>query len=140
MLFDSQLNSWLTERFGKDSLIALATADGGVPSVRAVNAYYAEGSFYVITHARSGKMLHIQNNPTVGLCGEWFTGHAQAQSLGHILLPEHAGLAERLRAVFSAWYGNGHVNQSDPDTIILRLRLTDGVLFRHGVRYEIIFP
>ena len=46
----------LTERFGKDSLIALATVSDGVPYVRTVNAVYIDGSFYVVTYALSGKM------------------------------------------------------------------------------------
>ena len=33
----------LAERFGKDQVIALATISGQLPSVRYVNAYYADG-------------------------------------------------------------------------------------------------
>lgn len=40
---------------------------------------------------------------------------------------------------FSAWYSNGHTDESNPDTIILRIRLTDAVLLSHGTRYEIDF-
>ena len=47
----------MNERFGKDSLIALATLDGERPSVRNVNALYEDGAFYVITHALSGKIV-----------------------------------------------------------------------------------
>lgn len=129
----------MDERFGCDSLIALATSDGMRPSVRAVNAFYQDGTFYTITHALSGKIRDIAANPTVGLCGEWFTAHGTAESLGHILLPENADLADTLRTVFGEWYGNGHVNESDPNTIILRIRLSDGVLMWHGTRYDIDF-
>lgn len=139
MKHDSHTNALMTERFGRDSLIALATTDGMTPSVRAVNACYEDGSFYLITHARSGKMRHIAANPTAGLCGEWFTAHAKAESLGHILLPENAVMADKLRRAFAEWYGNGHINEADPSTIILRLRLLDGVLFWHGTRYDIEF-
>lgn len=34
---------------------------------------------------------------------------------------------------------NGHINESDHNTIILRIRLTDAVLFSHGTRYDIDF-
>lgn len=139
MKHDRNTEALLAARFGKDSLIALATASREIPSVRAVNAIYENGAFYVITHARSGKMQHIRNNPTVGLCGEWFTGHAHAENLGHVRQPCLSDLASRLRAAFSAWYDNGHVDETDPDTIILRLKLTDGVLFDHGNRYEFEF-
>ena len=53
----------MDERFGHDSVIALATQDGDMPSVRYVNAYYEEGAFYVITYALSNKMRHLEKNP-----------------------------------------------------------------------------
>lgn len=124
-------------RFGCDSMIALATVADGVPSVRAVNAYYENGCFYVITHAQSNKMKHIAANPVVGICGEWFTGHGIARSRGHVLAAANAEIMDKLRVVFDEWYDNGHVNESDPNTILLRIRLTDGVLMDHGNRYEI---
>ena len=42
-----------------------------------------------------------------------------------------------LRKAFAAWYDNGHTNEDDPNTIILRIRLTDGVLYSKGTRYEL---
>ena len=43
----------MNERFGKDNVISLATAENNVPYVRSVNAYYENGTFYVITYALS---------------------------------------------------------------------------------------
>lgn len=127
------------ERFGQDSLIALATLDGPIPSVRTVNSYYEEGSFYTVTNAQSNKMRQIAADPHVAICGDWFTGHGIGENLGHILAPENEALARKLRTVFAAWYGNGHTNEADPNTCILRIRLTDGVLFSKGTRYDIDF-
>ena len=59
--------------------------------------------------------------------------------MGHILAPENADLADKLRTAFAEWYDNGHSDESDPNTIILRIRLTSGVLFSHGTRYDIDF-
>ena len=129
----------LDQRFGCDSLIALATLEEGRPSVRTVNAYYEDGAFYTITWAKSGKMRQIAANPAVAVSGEWFTGHGVGESLGWIRRPENADIAARLRAVFAEWYSNGHTNEDDPDTIILRVRLTDGVLFAQGTRYDLDF-
>ena len=53
---------------------------------------------------------------------------------------ENAEIMSKLRTVFAEWYDNGHVNEADPDTILLRIRLTDGVLFSHGTRYDLDFP
>lgn len=129
----------MNDRFGKDSLIALATVEDGVPHVRTVNAYYEGGAFYIITHAASGKMRQISKNSVVAVAGDWFTGHGTGENLGHVLLLKNAALMEKLRAAFSAWYTNGHVNEADSGTCILRVRLTDGVLFADGKRFDLQF-
>ena len=132
-------NGILTERFGKDSLIALATVENGIPHVRTVDAVYMDGAFYVVTYALSGKMHQIAKNPVVAVSGEWFTAHGIGESLGHVLLPENRAVMDLLRAAFAAWYDNGHTNEADPNTCLLRIKLTDGVLFSDGIRYDIDF-
>ena len=132
-------NAIMQERFGKDSLIALATVDGDFPAVRTVNTVYIDGAFYVVTYALSGKMKQIAKNPTVAICGDWFTAHGVGENLGHVLLEENQNIKEKLRTAFSAWYNNGHTNEADPNTCLLKIRLTDGVLFSHGTRYDIEF-
>ena len=129
----------LAERFGKDSLIALATVDGGRPRVRTVNTFYLDGAFYVVTWALSGKMQQLSADPHASICGDWFTANALGENLGHVLREENQAIIERLRAAFAAWYDNGHTNEADPNTVLLKLRLTDGVLFSHGTRYDLTF-
>ena len=132
-------NAIMQERFGKDSLIALATVDGDIPAVRTVNTVYIDGAFYVVTYALSGKMKQIAKNPTVAICGDWFTAHGVGENLGHVLLEENQNIMEKLLTAFSAWCNNGHTNEADPNTCLLKIRLTDGVLFSHGTRYDIEF-
>ena len=132
-------NSILTERFGKDSLIALATVSDGIPHVRTVDAVYIDGAFYVVTYSLSGKMRQIAASPTVAISGDWFTAHGVGENLGHVLLPENETVMEILRSAFAVWYGNGHTNEADPHTCLLKIRLTDGVLFSNGTRYDIDF-
>lgn len=129
----------MKERFGHDNLIALATAEGSAPYVRTVNSYYEDGAFYIITYALSNKMKQLDKNPAAAICGDWFTARGVGENLGWIRNPENAALAERLRNAFASWYDNGHTNEDDPNTVILRIRLTDGILFHHGARYEIDF-
>ena len=129
----------MDQRFGCDSLIALATMDGNVPWVRTVNGYYEKGCFYVITHALSNKMKQIEKNPAVAVCGDWFTGHGIGENLGHIRDEKNDEIVTRLQLAFCEWYDNGHVNEEDPNTCILCIRLTDGVLFSNGTRYDIEF-
>ena len=139
MKHNSQTDFILSDRFGKDSLIALATVEDGIPHVRTVDAVYIDGAFYVVTYSLSGKMQQIAKNPTVAISGEWFTAHGIGENLGHVLLPENKEIMNILRAAFAAWYDNGHTNEADPNTCLLKINLTDGVLFSDGTRYEIDF-
>ena len=125
----------MQERFGCDKLISVATCVDNVPSVRAVNAYYQDGCFYVVTYALSGKMQQLAVNPRVGVCGEWFSGHGVGENLGYVLKAENSEIMRTLRAAFASWYDNGHVDESDENVCLLRIRLTDGVLFKDGQRY-----
>lgn len=127
----------MLERFGHDSIISLATAANSLPHVRNVDAFYEDGSFYVLTHALSGKMKQIEANPVVAIAGEWFTAHGLGENLGWFGKEENARLAARMRSVFADWITNGHLDLSDPNTCILRIRLTKAVLLSHGTRYEL---
>ncbi len=126
----------MIERFGKDTVIALATVENQVPYVRYVNAYYENGAFYVITYALSSKMKHMESNPVIAIAGEWFTAHGRGINLGYFGKEENHMIAERLKKVFSEWIDNGHNNFDDENTVILCVELTDGLLLSHGTRYE----
>ena len=126
----------MIERFGKDTVIALATTENGIPYVRNVNAYYENGAFYIITYALSNKMKHIESNPTVAIAGDWFTAHGKGINLGYFGKKENDAIAQKLRTAFAEWIDNGHNNFDDENTIILCVELTDGLLLSHGTRYE----
>ena len=129
----------LLERFSKDSLIALATSARNVPYVRTVDAFYENGAFYVLTYSLSGKMKQIEENPVVAVSGEWFTAHGKGINLGWFGSEENKKIADKMRSVFADWIDNGHNNFEDRNTIILRIELTEGVLFSQGTQYEIDF-
>lgn len=135
--FSQETERIMTERFGKDTVIALATTENETPYVRYVDAYYEHGAFYIITHGLSNKMKHIKNNPVVAIAGEWFTAHGRGISLGYFGKQENCVMAEKLKKVFAGWIDNGHNNFDDENTIILRVELTDGLLLSHGTRYEL---
>ena len=45
-------------------------------------------------------------------------------------------LADKLREAFASWYDNGHTNENDVNTIILKITVTDGIIYKDGKRYE----
>ena len=81
--WNEQAESIMAERFGKDTVISLATTEDGTPYVRYVNAYYENGCFYIITYALSNKMRQIEKNPTVAIAGDWYTAHGKGVNLGY---------------------------------------------------------
>ena len=134
--FSREAEQIMMERFGKDTIISLATTEKATPYVRYVNAYYENGSFYIITHALSNKIKHIKENPVVAIAGQWFTAHGRGVSLGYFGKKENCVIAEKLKKVFAEWIDNGHTDFDDENTIILCVQLTEGILFSHGTRYD----
>ena len=134
-----EVDAILLERFGKDSIIALATAVDNIPYVRSVDAFYENGVFYVLTHGLSSKMQQIEHNPAVALSGEWFTAQGKGLNLGYFGKADNLHIANKMKQVFSAWLDNGHNNFDDTNTCILCIKLTNGILFSNGTRYEIDF-
>ena len=138
--YETAMNT-MTERFGQDSLIAIATTDGKRLYNRIVDAYYENGAFYVSTNALSNKANQIGLNPEVAVCAvDWFSGHGQGRNLGWVLDPQNAEIRLKLRKAFSTWYDHAN-NEQDENCCILEIRLTDGMLIKdhHAVRYQIDF-
>ena len=129
----------MDRRFGKDNVIALSTAENNKPYVRYVNAYYEGGAFYIITHGLSAKMRQLSLNPQASIAGDWFQAEGIGESLGFFGSEDNKETAEKLKEAFSEWIDNGHSNLSDKNTVILKIKLTEGVLFSHGTRYHIDF-
>jgi general stress protein 26 len=134
-----KIKTIMQERFGHDTLLSVATAIDNIPFVRIVNSYYEDGAFYTVTYALSNKMKQIEKNPAVAVCGEWFTAHGAGENLGWIRDEKNTEIAAKLRAAFASWYDNGHTNEADPNTCILRICLTNGVLADNGIWSEIDF-
>lgn len=140
----------LNEQVGnKDGLICLSTialepgADGrSRPAARIVDAYYEDGAFYTVTYATSTKMRQIAANPEVAVCiiVENFTADGIGENLGWVCDEKNAAMMTKLREIFAAWYHEAN-NDDDPNTCLLRVRLTKGLWNdpHKGLRKEIDF-
>ncbi len=130
----------MNERFGKDSLIALATTDGKTIYNRIIDVMYYEGAFYAITYAKTAKVTQIEANPDVAIAAvDWFTGHAIGKNLGWVLDPKNEKIRKMLREEFS-WYDEAN-NEQDENCCFIELKLTDGILIigHNEVVYRIDF-
>lgn len=140
----------LDEKVGnKDGLISLSTMtlesgeDGkSRPAARIVDAYYEDGAFYTVTYATSAKMLQIAQNPNVAVCiiVENFTADGIGENLGWVCDEKNTTMMTKLRTIFAAWYNDAN-NDKDPNTCLLRIRLTKGLWndVHKGIRNEIDF-
>ena len=130
----------MTERFSKDSLMAIATTDGERLHNRIIDVYYEDGVLYASTYATSNKMKQIETNSEVAVCAiDWFSGHGIGKNLGWVLDPKNTEIREKLRKAF-VWYDDV-ANEKDPNCCFLEIRLKDGMLIKdhHAIRYQIDF-
>ena len=84
-------------------------------------------------------MKQIHQNPCVAISGDWFTANGQGINLGYFGDKENKKIADKMFVIFSEWINNGHNNFDDTNTCILCIKLTNGILFSNGTRYEIDF-
>jgi len=126
----------MAERFGKDTVIALATTEAGKPRVRYVDAYYEAGSFYIVVYSLSNKMRQLATDPSAAIAGDWFTAQGRGIDLGPFAREENRPLAKKLEQVFSSWLSNGHTDPSLDTTHILQVELEEALLLSHGRRFE----
>jgi uncharacterized pyridoxamine 5'-phosphate oxidase family protein len=135
---------------GKDVDIALATislspnASGKPrPAVRMVCAYYEDGAFYVSTDATKNKMLQIEKNNEVAVCGlDWYAFHGIAENLGWVKDEKNAEIRAKFKKVFG-WFDEVG-DEDNPNSIFLRITLTEGTIIDHerkygDVQYEVDF-
>lgn len=134
-----EMEKVLYERFGKDSIVALATSVDNIPYVRNVDTFYMDGCFYVLTYALSNKMIQIQKNNNVSIAGEWFTAQGTTENLGYFCKEENKEIADAMKRIFADWIDNGHNNFEDENTIIVRIRPTHGVITIAEGAFEIDF-
>ncbi len=128
----------IEEKFGggKDNVISLATiacesSESGKPRpvVRSVDAYYEDGTFYIVTHNKSNKMKQIASNPEVSIAGclEMFTANGVGENLGWVLEPKNSEIRDKLRNAFAEWYDIAN-NEKDENCCFLAVHLTKGTL------------
>lgn len=140
----------LDEKLGnKDGLISLSTIalepgeDGkSRPAARIVDAYYEDGAFYTVTYATTDKMQQIAANPAVAVCiiVDNFTADGIGENLGWVCDKKNTEMMKKLREIFKEWYNDAN-NDEDPNTCLLRVRLTKGLWNNphEGIRNNIDF-
>jgi len=128
----------MKELYGRDVAMSLATVNGDKANVRVINAYYNENIFYITTYGLSNKMKEITINPNVALNHNMFVAHGLGKNIGNPLEEQNRELRKQLKHVFFAFYDK-HVYEDDINTCILKITLTDSLVFAHDYKYFIDF-
>lgn len=122
----------MKELYGHDVAMPLATVNGDKANIRVINAYYKENAFYITTYALSNKMKEIETNPNVALNHNLFVAHGIGENIGNPLEERNRDLREELKQVFFTFYDK-HVCEEEPNTCILKVDLTDALVFAHDI-------
>ncbi len=128
----------LSTLFGKDCLFVLATAKENIPNVRTVDTYYADGVFWIVTYAKSNKVLEINANPHVALCNHFYNFKGKATNVGHPLKEENQAIREQLIKVFAPWYF-AHNNENDENMCYVKIEPECGFFHHDGTGYRVDF-
>lgn len=128
----------MKELYGRDVAMPLATVNGNKANIRVINAFYKENAFYITTYSLSNKMKEIRENSNVALNHNLFVAHGIGENIGNPLEEQNRELREELKQVFCAFYDK-HVCEEDTNTCILKITLTDSLVFAHDYKYFIDF-
>ena len=113
---DSGIIEILKERYSEDTILLVATSKDNVPSVRCVDSFYYDGSFWIVTDTRANYVQEILGNKHVMISD---AGHnrfwCNAEVTGHPLQENNKSIREVYKKVFHHWYEE--VNNEDIDTV-----------------------
>ncbi|MDO4493621.1 MAG: pyridoxamine 5'-phosphate oxidase family protein [Clostridia bacterium] len=136
MSITTETERLLTERYGTEHLVALATSANDIPTIRNVNAVYAGGCFWTLSLAGAAKLGAILGNPHVAISLAGFAAHGTAEICG---TEEHRDIVRKLEGAFRAWLGAEQPGNGDAEAVLIRIALTDAVLFADGKRHDLVF-
>ncbi len=113
---ESSVLNLINEKYQSDTILLIATANHNVPTVRSVDSFYYDGSFWIVTDIRCNYVKEIQNNENVMISDG---GHnrfwCKACVTGHPLDTDNASIREVFLKVFHHWYKE--VNNEDLKTV-----------------------
>lgn len=102
----SGIKEILEERYFKDTILLIATATNNVPSVRSVDSFYYNGSFWIVTDRRCNYVKEIQGNKNVMISDG---GHnrfwCNAEITGHPFDKNNQSIRVIYQEVFKKWIG-----------------------------------
>lgn len=128
----------LGELFKRDYQFALSTCQNNIPSVRFVDTYYDDNAFWIVTYAKSRKVVEINENKNVALCNKCYSFDGKAYNVGHPLKEENKDIRSKLIKAFEPWYFK-HNDEDDPNMCYVKIEIEHGFFYKDGMGYKVDF-
>ena len=105
MLSTKNVIEMIHEKYQNDTILLIATAKENIPTVRSVDSFFFEDSFWIVTNLACNYVKEIQSNPYVMISDG---GHnrfwCKAVVTGHPLDEINLPIREVFLKVFHHWY------------------------------------
>jgi len=136
---DSGIIDIIKEKYQYDTILLVATSNNNVPSVRSVDTFYYEGSFWVVTDLRCNYVNEIIKNKNVMISDG---GHnrfwSKAEVVGHPLEEKNKSIRNVYMKVFNQWYKE--VNNEDLDSVCyIKITPYKGYIHKDKIGYTFDF-
>ncbi|MCD4826922.1 MAG: hypothetical protein K8Q99_04010 [Acholeplasmataceae bacterium] len=132
----SGIKEILEERYFKDTILLIATAANNVPSVRSVDSFYYDGSFWIVTDRRCNYVKEIQENKNVMISDG---GHnrfwCNAEITGHPLDNTNQSIRVIYQEVFKSWYKEVN-NEELKSVCYIQVKPYKGYIHKDKIGYK----
>lgn len=113
---ESKIYEMIQERYSQDTVLLIATASDNVPSLRSVDTFFYEDSFWIVSGLEANYVQEIKNNPfTMISDGGHNRFRCEAVVTGHPLDEQNLEIREVFLQMFHHWYKE--VNNEDLKTV-----------------------
>lgn len=126
----------LKERYSEDTVLIIATAKDNVPSVRCVDTFYYEGSFWIVTDTRANYVQEIQSNGNTMISDAAHNRFwCKADVVGHPLEEKNLEIRDVYKKVFHNWYEEVNNEQLDT-TCFIKVTPYKGYIHKDKLGYS----
>ncbi len=124
----------IEEKYKDDSFVLIATAKDNVPTVRAVDSFFYDGSFWIATDKRCNYVQEIMSNPfTMISDGAHNRFWCKAVLRGHPLDEANKNIREIYTKKFS-WYFDVN-NEESKETCYIKVTPYKGYIHKDKIGY-----
>jgi general stress protein 26 len=132
---DSKIFEIIKERYNNDTVLLIATAKNNQPSIRCVDTFFYDGSFWIVTDLSCNYVKEIQSNEYVMISDG---GHnrfwSKASVVGHPLDEKNKNIRKIFMEIFRHWYEEVN-NEKNPNVCYIKVTPYKGYIHKDKIGY-----